>query len=96
MQKPCMGVPRAVRKSAREVLHVGERKKKEQSGGREGEKRQQSVGVVRLLGVCRAVQSCCHGECVGVRAECLFFLVAWGMPLSFAKVCTCERGWKRF
>ena len=42
------------------------------------------------------VQSCCHGECVGVRAECLFFLVVWGMPLSFAKVCTCERGWKRF
>lgn len=42
------------------------------------------------------VLSSCHGECVGVRAECFFFLVALGDAAVLAKVCTCERGWKRF
>ena len=68
----------------------GRKEKKRQSGGRE-EKRH------RVLVLCCwgcAVQSCCHGECVGVRAECSSWL--YGGCCCLAKVCTCERGWKRF
>ena len=68
----------------------GRKEKKRQSGGRE-EKRH------RVLVLCCwgcAVQSCCHGECVGVRAECSSWL--YGGCCCLAKVCTCERGRKRF